>query len=271
MKLAYLISLAMVLLAGSFAAGQAGTNYTALLAQAENEIKEMSDAGFGVAFVSDALLDARKAFNATVYSIVTEKAGLISDRKLQAYNISDSITALALGIEDVRSYGLNTSDVEEVLGKSRTAFQQERYEEAEKLIKQGYAELTSVRAEATIVQIRIKAARENLISFVKDNQNTIIAGVFIAALTSFVVFARITEMRTKNRIKNLAIEKTVLKGLMKKAQYDHFQKRTLTREGYGIKMEKYRERVLEIKRLIPVLRSRLKKRLPPKHKAKAGQ
>lgn len=275
MKLIYVTFTIAILLIGSPAIGQGVTeNQTAyLLSQAEKDINEMSDAGFGVVFVNDALLDAKKAFNATLYSIVTEKTRLISERKIQAYNISDSLTALNLGVEELKEYDLNTSEIRGLLNKSRIAFHQERYEEAEGFIKQGYTKLTNIRAEATLVQVRIRAVRENMISFLRDNQTNIIIGGIVVAVIAYFVLSNIMVIRIKNRLRDMKAEKLVLKNLMKKAQYEHFQKGTLTKESYEIKMGKYRERMREIKELIPVLKSRIGKKRSDKtkYKAKAKQ
>ncbi|MBI4167435.1 MAG: hypothetical protein HY515_00615 [Candidatus Aenigmarchaeota archaeon] len=262
MKLTFPMFMAAILLISSTASGQIAENKTDyMLSQAEKDISEMSDSGFGVVFVTDALLDARKAFNATLYSIVAEKTSLISERKIQAYNISDSLSALNFGIQELEGYGLNTSEIKEFLNRGKIAFQQERYEEAEGLIKQGYTKLTDTRAEATLIQVRIKAVRENMVSLLKDNQTNITVGSVVAAVVAYVTLSRIVVTRTKNRIKDLKAEKSVLKNLMKKAQYEHFQKGILTKESYEIKMNKYKERVREIKELMPVLKYRIRKQV----------
>lgn len=274
-KSAFLTFMVAILLVSSQAIGQdtAKNQAAYMLLQAEKEMSEMSDSGFGVVFVNDALLDAKKAFNATLYSIVVEKTRLISERKIQAYNISDSMSALNFGVEELEEYDLNTSEIRKLLNRSKIAFQQERYEEAEGLIKQGYTELTNIRAEAALVQVRIRAVRDNLISFVSDNQTSIIAGGIFAAAVAYFVLSKIVVIRTKNRLRDMTTEKLVLKNLMKKAQYEHFQKGILTREGYEIKMNKYKERMQEIKELMLVLKSRIGKNglSKTKYKTKAKQ
>lgn len=261
MRLIYMTFMVAILLMGTLVNGQNTIEAQAnqAIAQAEKDMKEMLDHGFGIAFVNDTLLEAKKALNATNYSLVIEKTQLISERKLQAYNISDSLRALQIGVEELEKIGLNASKVKGLLNKSTVTFQEERYEEVEELIKETYAELTDIRAEATIVQVRVKAARENVISFVRDNWSSILIGGGGVFAIVYVVFNRIMVMRTRNEINDLEIEKEVLAKLMKKAQSDHFQKRTLTRESYEIKMNKYKERMIEIKELLPVLRSKVKK------------
>ncbi|MBI2085680.1 MAG: hypothetical protein HYT71_04165 [Candidatus Aenigmarchaeota archaeon] len=260
MKPTYLAILALFLLTAGYANAQNAKENQAAIMQAEKDINEMYNSGFGVVFVSDALLDAKKAFNATIYSVVFEKTSLISERKLRAYNISDSIGALKFGIEELETYNLNTSRARELLNKSAAAFRNERYDEAENLVKQGYTELTSMRAEATLVQVRIKAVRENIISFLVDNKTNITMGAIVLVAAVYLTLGKISAKRIKNRIKDLETEKIVLKNLMKKAQYEHFQKGTLPKESYGIKMGKYKERMLEIKELVPVLKARLGKK-----------
>ncbi len=262
--------MAAILLIIGQASGQGTAENRAdyMLSQAAKDIIEMSDSGFGIVFVNDALLDARKAFNATLYSTVAEKTSLISERKIQAYNISDSLSALNFGVEELEGYGLNTSEIRSLLNRSKIAFQQERYEEADQLIRQAYTKLTDVRAEATLVQVRIRVLRENLISFVGDNQTNITVGGFAVAVIAYVISSRIMAARTKTRIRGLKAEKSVLKSLMKKAQYEHFQAGTLGKESYEIKMNKYEERAREIKELVSVLKSRIGKKRFSKTKRK---
>jgi len=262
MKLAYLIFTVTILLMVSLAISQNATSTEAVqaIAQAEKDMKEMQDAGFGIVFINDTLLEARNALNKTDYELVIEKTRLISERKLQAYNISDSLRALELGIKELEALNLNISKVRELLNKSMTTFQEERYEEAEELIEEAYAELNSKRAEATIVQVRIRAVRENIISFVRENWLHLIIGIASSSAIGYIIYNRIMIIRTKNQIKDLGIEQEVLKNLMKRAQSDYFQKRTLTRGSYEIKIKKYKERMLETKELLPVLKARVEKK-----------
>lgn len=251
-----------ILIISNIAFGQDVTETEAIQAivQAEKDIQEMVDAGFGIVFVNDTLLEARKALNASNYSLVVEKTRMVSERKVQAYNISDSLRALELGIVELEKLDLNTSNVRELLDKSITAFKEERYEETEELIAEAYSELSNIRAEATIVQVRIRATRENIISFVQDNWLYLFIGIAFASAIGYIIYNRIEIIKIRNKIKDLEIEQEVLKNLIKKAQLEHFQKRTLSRESYEIKIKKYRERMLEIKELLPVLKARVGKK-----------
>ncbi len=260
MKRIYIVFLIAILLNTSIVNAESKLEALQAIDKTEDDIKEMSDAGFGTSFVNDTLTEAKKALNASNYNLVLEKTQLISQRKSQAYNITDSIRALQLGMEDVENLGLNVTKSRELFNKTLVAFQNERYEESESLINQAYIELGNARAEATLVKTMIRATRENIISFVKENWSRMIIGGIALSVVGYIIFNRIMSIRTKNKIKSLEIENEVLTGLMKKAQSDLFQKKKISRETYEIKMKKYKERMLEIKETLPVLKARIEKK-----------
>ncbi len=65
---------------------------------------------------------------------------------------------------------------------------------------------------------------------------------------------------TKNKLEKMKIEKKAIVDLIKKAQADRFKKATLPASIYNIRMEKYNQRLNEIKQTLPVLRAMLKKK-----------
>lgn len=230
------------------------------VANAEKDMAEMVSSGLGTAFVNDTILEAKTALNKSDYASAFKNAELVSQRKSQAYNISDSLRALEFGMDELESAGLNSTGARELFNQSVAAFANERYGEAERLVSQAYAELADVRAEATLVNIMINSARENIVFFVKENASNILVSVAVLLMAGYACFGKLNVVRIRNKIRDLEIEKTVLKDLMKRAQSDHFEKRTMTRETYEIRMKKYKERMVEIKETMPVLKARAGKK-----------
>ncbi len=262
-----LFTVLVLLAACGFALAQQNVTRTQAedsVANAEKDMGEMMKSGFGTAFVNDTLLEAKLALGKSDYASAFKNAELVSQRKSQAYNISDSLRALELGMDELESAGLNSTGAREIFNKSVGAFASERYEETEKLISQAYAELADVRAEATLVNIMINSAKENVVSFIKENVSNILVSVVVLFMAGYACFEKLNGARIKNKIRDLEIEKTVLKDLMKKAQSDHFEKRTMTRETYEIRMRKYKERIAEIRETLPVLKARAGSKKMPK-------
>ncbi len=248
--------LVLLLAAGLASAQQNATHARDSLANAEKDIEDMLKSGFGTAFVNDTLIEARNAFNKSDYALTLGKAGLISQRKSQAYNISDSIRAAWLGIEDLESAGLNSTIAVEFLNESAYAFNNERYEESERLVSRAYSEIANAKAEATLVGVMLRSAGDNLISSVKTNAAAIILALAAMIPVAYFALNRAAMIRAKNTAREMEIEMKVLVGLMKRAQSDHFEKGTMTRDTYEIRIKKFKERVIEIKRMLPVLRAR---------------
>lgn len=264
---------------------------------AEEDVKEMAEAGFGTAYVGDALNEAKRAFegvNLTAllkeaeeindtqkreyvtellltarrtiegekveanYTLVVEKAREISVRKQKAYEISDSLRALELRIKDVDVKGLNTTKAKEFYVLAAAAFENENYDEAVELAFQGNKDLSNVEAEATLLRARYDAARGNIISYMEQNARKILLILGIFSLLGFVFYNRLTAAMTRRKLQDMELERGVLTELMKKAQIERFEKGSLPKRAYEVRMGKYRERMLEINRTIPVLRAKLK-------------
>ncbi len=260
MKLKIIFPAMMILLlaAGFASAQQNATLAKDSLAAAEKDIADMIKSGFGTAFVNDTLFDANNALNKSDYELAIKKAELISQRKSRAYNISDSTRAAWLGIEDIESSGLNATKAREFLNKSLYAFNNDRYEESESLINRAYSEIANAKAEATLVNVMLKSAEDNLISSVKANAAAILI-MFVAMIpAAYFILNRVAMARAKNKAAELEIEMKVLADLMKQAQSDHFERGTMTKNTYDIRMNKFKERANEIKRILPVLKNRAK-------------
>lgn len=266
--------------------------------QAEKDMEEMQEMGFGIAYVNDTLIEAKKAFEGVDYAklleeaeeindterreyvrkllltaqealggkkagvnypLVLEKTNEIAERKQRAYNISDSLRALELRIEEIKERGLNTAKAEELYSAAAKAFQNENYGEAEELIFQGNGELGDIEAEATLLKARYSAARANIISYFKRNWQGILITLAMLLVVGAICYNRITVIITRRKLRDMKLEKEVLMELMKKAQVERFREGAMSRETYDIKMGKYKERMLEINRVIPVLQAKLRK------------
>lgn len=239
---------------------QSASDASNAILQAELDIQELVEAGFNVVYFNDTLIAAKEAFKAKDYALVLLKTKEIADRKIRAYNISDSLRALELRILEVKSKKLNTSEAENIYNKAIQAFKNETYDNAENFIFQANKKLSDVEAEATTLAAMVNAARENIFTYIKENWQSIMIIIIIGLIASFISYNKIMIIRTKHKIKDLRLEKKVLINLMKKAQIDHYQKGIIPAETYRIKMAKYRERMIEIKEMMPVLKARLGKK-----------
>jgi hypothetical protein len=271
------------------------------ISQAKLDIAEMKENNFKTTYSQDLLAEANSALDRADYAellrtgnftntLVREAkvalegldyagfsyAGVliyteqISERKKQAYVISDSLSILEPKLGEYIELGVDTSEAETLLESTKTAFNEERYEDAEELIDQTNSELDAKRAEMTSVKALTQASK----SFVERNWWQItITGILLIIFGS-TIYTKYHILKTKKKVKHLKIERTTLNELMKKAQRERFESGTLSSSEYKIRMNKYKDKIMEIKRTLPVLNSILHKKKtkvkPSKAKALRG-
>lgn len=278
------------------------TQETALNAilQAESDIQEMQEAGFGIVWFNDTLIDAKKYFEGEDYTALLEEIGkisdaerrekaksllleaqekigvevdykkvlektkLISERKEKAYEIKDIIRASELRLQEFKQQGLDTTEAEEILSNAVNEFKNERFENIENIINTVDTKLIELSAETTIVRTIYRAGRENITSFVKEYYVPLLLLFGSLIAIAILLYNRIKIAILRHRIRDMKVEKDVLEDLMKKAQTDYFAKGDITKQTFGIKTEKYKERLAEIKQKLPVSEALLEKRLKSK-------
>ena len=259
--------------------------------QAEKDMEEMIGAGFNVQWVNDTLIEAKKYFKGnytallkeikelnktetekikellikaqesleTNYSLVLEKTELISKRKEKAYELHDSIKASELRINELNNSGLLTDEISDLFNSLKNEFKNERYEESEQFLENLNNKIAEGSAEAVLLTTIYKAGKDNFVNFIKENYTLIIIILIIIIIISLLFYNRIMIRILKKKIQDNKIEKEILEELMKKNQMDYFSKGMISKDTYGIKADKYKERLEEIKRTIPVLEDKLDK------------
>ncbi|MBN4049208.1 hypothetical protein JYT91_01180, partial [archaeon AH-315-M20] len=256
------------------------TQETALNAilQAEKDMQEMQEEGFGIVWVNDTLIAAKKYIEGENYTAllkeiekindterrekakellltaqekigvqvdykkVLEKTKAINDRKERAYEINDLIRASELRIQEFKQQNLDTSEVEVVFSNAVDEFKNERYEDAEDLLNTIYGKLIELSAETTLVRTIYRAGKENIVVFIKEHYKALLLIIVLLLIIAILIYNRVMIKILRHRIKDMGVEKDVLEDLMKKAQTDYFAKSNITKQTFEIKTSKYKER-----------------------------
>ncbi len=252
--------------------------------QAEKDIQEMAGAGFSTDSVSDILAqaglaleradfaeiirsnatgklaeDARKAleglnYQGFTYEAVLENTQEIASRKKQAYALSDSLRAAEIRIGDYKNQRIDVTDAEGILEDAKTAFEKERYDEVEILLLKVRSELDEKRAEVSTLNTIVESGR----SYFEKNWINFAVATVVVVFVAWLVWKFYRTKRIRVKLERLKTEQKVLIKLMKKAQVERFETAEISESVYEIRMEKYNERLEEIKARIPVLESMLK-------------
>ena len=278
------------------------TQETALnsILQAESDMQEMQEEGFGVSWVNDTLIEAKKYFEGKNYTAllqdiekindterkekakallltaqktigvevdykkVIELTKAINERKKKAYEIYDLIRASGLRIQEFKQQGLDISEVESTLANAVNEFKNERYQDAENLLNSIDKKLIELSAQTTLVKTIYRAGKENIAVFIKEHYKELLLLLGSLLVIAILLYNHIKIAVLRRRIRDMKVEKDVLGDLMKKAQMDYFAKGDITKQTFQIKMSKYKEKLAEINQKLPVAETLLEKRLKSK-------
>lgn len=276
--------------------------YNALLS-AEQDIREMETSGLGVQYVKDVYAEAKDSFesrNITLYmaralalnstdpqlgssiysllqetvknkgggnfTLVVEKAGVISQRKEQAYEILDMLDSLQFDLQDFTKLNpqANTSMLYLKFEMAKQEFADERYSSAEQLINETYSGIDELIVESSRMNVLLRSSERGIKNFVMRHKAGVAVSIAVFAVLILIAVNEFLIMSYRRKKRSLRIEDDVLVILIKKVQRDYYQYKTLAKNLFNIKIKKYRERSLRIKETMPVvehnLRSRIRKR-----------
>jgi len=265
--------------------------------QAERIMRELQDAGFGVFWINDTLLEAKKYFKGKNYNtllnqielindterreeaktllieaqktigvsidykLVLEKTKAIHERKEWTYEIKDLIRASELRIQEFNKQDLDTIELEDILLNANIEYENERFENSEDLLYTLDSKLIELSAQTTLGRTIYRASKENVANFIKDHYIMILLILGLLFILAILIYNKIRIIILKHKIKEMKIEKGVLDDLIIKSQSDYFAKGDITKQTFDIKMSNFKERLSMIKQNLPVTESQLENRL----------
>ena len=183
------------------------------------------------------------------YGDVAEYYKDLKSRYDRTYEISDSIYALEKRMSDYPEF----SNASEHLESAKSAFAQEKYDEAEKSVQVGNADLDENMARAS--NLNLLASRGY--GFFEDRKYEIVSVFILSCLAGVFFWSFLRKRKLEAKIRLMKSERKVLQSLMRDVQVRRFEKKSMSRSSYDIRVRKYRERLSEIGRTLPVLESKV--------------
>jgi len=253
---------------------------------ATKDIQLMRETNFSTNYVEDLLELAKKAYERAEFADIlkhnatgelAEKAreylsGLdwqgfsyddvivytnnISYTKEKAFYLFDRINAIEREISYYESLGFNVSKAYSLLEKAKRDFYDERYDDVEKDLEDLKLALEEEERKQSLIYI----SRESTKNFFVRNWKGILVLVGFLIVLGIVLHSIISKILVKKKIKKLESEKQALKELIKKTQTERFKLGKIPEAVYKIRINKYKEKLAEIERTLPVLKNMLKKK-----------
>ena len=237
---------------------------------------------FSTTFVNDTLIEAKKIFeqaryadilrgivNATPkerieavqalkivnwkdihYSNVIEYTNRINERLPIAFSIYDSLSVVEKNINDNRI----SDKTKQLLEKAKTAFYEDRYDEAKALIDELKAQIEKDKAENS----GVSGLRKNALNFFQKYWIFVLIAIVVLSILVYSFYKRIEIKLLETKIKKMKAEKIVLSRLIIDNQTERFKENKISGLVYNIRAKKYKDKMQEIEQELPVLESRLK-------------
>jgi len=245
--------------------GVAATEEDALQAISDSEeiIQEMKEYNLSTVYVNDLLTEARRALEKKNYAGVLNYAEQIKERKEKAFEIYDTFSITKMSLEKYEGRGIDMNESRSLFEMAKTAFYEDRYEEAENLLQETRSSIDSIVSEFSIV----KNLRKSALSFIQRDWYYILAVLLVSATVIYFGYKKAESNSTRRKIRRMKAEKIALNGLMKKAQIERFKENKISALTYNLRIKKYREKLAEIDEDLPVLEKNLKRNQKSQRKA----
>ncbi len=220
---------------------------------AELYIKEMQGLGYGITRANDTLNEAKLLFSQENYLGAETVARYVEGLKETAINADRMIDEVELKIYESEKKGLDVSPARELFENALDAFDVERFEDAEMLLKKASDKLDEIESLAIMERTIKESEKESVIYILQEYWYILVisaAGFFIA----IIILYKVTESgRLKKRLVLLKKEKNAIENLIRKIQEEYFEKGIMPKNEYEIKMNRYKKRMNKIKKDISVL------------------
>ncbi|HLC87044.1 MAG TPA: hypothetical protein VJH65_02075 [Candidatus Nanoarchaeia archaeon] len=187
------------------------------------------------------------------YSNVLFYTNEIKNRKERAFVIYDNLISLGLRFERLEKKGLDLADCRNLLDSATVSFHEDRYDESEGFL---------INAEKCLEEKNLELARlgafaKGTKTFIRDNWAYFLLFLIFISAIGFFSARKISKKLIERKIKKLKLEQSVLINLIKEAQYKRFKTKEIPEIIYNIRMNKYNNRIDEIKSILPVLEPKL--------------
>ena len=235
----------------------------------KEDIAELEDLGLGIVRMGDILGEAEQSYEAQKalednqgipnFKFVKENINIIEGIKDEAIEVSDEFAALTFYMDSLDE-SLNLSEAEVLLLQAKEEFSKERYTDTFLLIEQTYDKISYIESMSTTSAVIYTAATQTVTNFLKKYWQTILITLAIIVLLIIILHKRISIYKIKLKIRKLELEKKVLNELIADSQFKYFEEKTIPKETFNVRTNKFKELIRDINRRIPMLKEEIEKK-----------
>ncbi len=194
------------------------------------------------------------------YSVVIESTNNIKEAQKQVFLILDSLSAITSRIDNEKKLGTDTSNSDNILQQARDSFNAERYNESLSLIANANSELDRSAGE----KARLSILKYYSINFFQSYWYYLLGAFILIFIIFLFLRGKIKKYNLIKKITHMKAEQQVLTNLVMQTQRERYKENKISSLVYNIRINKYHERMNEIKESLPVLEANLYGK-KPKH------
>lgn len=244
------------------------TNVSAKIEEVSNLTNQMIERGIPIQRINESLQEAKQIYFGQLalelsskkhdYSIVLERTSdMISIIKV-AFKAFDEFKVFNETYYEA-SKEIDLSEMQEDYLKIVRSFNEERFEDTLVLIDTGYAKLSETQSKQTNLNLFYSITSRTIKNFLINNWLKLLI-IFSIILTLLMIFRKVIARYIVHlKLNELTHRKNVLIELIKKLQYDYFEKNTISEEEYRMKLNKFTEMLRDIAREVPLLKEEVMK------------
>jgi len=270
MKKEILVVFLVLVFATSFASAMSNESIQAkeLLDEAGQSLSGMEKRNISIVRVDELFQEALQLYEAQViyerahkdarYSQVIDNSEEIIKIRNDAFRAQDE---LKIFLEAYDSYveKINLSEMDEEYNNIISSFEDELFENTIELIAEGYERLSEVQSSQTTLRLFYSTTSRTLKSFLEEHWLKLVIGFLVIIIAIVILWTTIQRLRIRHKLKELTIRKETIKKLIKKLQYNYFERKSVSALEYKIKLNKFTELIRDIDRQVPLLKEEMLK------------
>jgi len=186
------------------------------------------------------------------YDDVLEYTKEVAARKEKAAYINDKI-----GVEKIIAAESKASPAAiAILERAETEFRADRLAEAEALLAEFRSAVEKELAQASVISGIAKSSK----NFFQRYWKQILVAAIAFIIIGYGAYKLFEKRILRRKYKKMKAEEESLLNLMKKAQTERYKDNKISNFVYNIRIKKYEGRMQEIKRELPAIEAKLKKK-----------
>lgn len=234
----------------------------------EKCIGEMQDRGINLSRVNESLQQAIQFYIAEItlerkgvktdYNLANDPAKEVCRIKGTAFQAQDELTLFLEKWNSVQER-FNISSIKKDYDKIISSFNEERFEETITLIDQGYNTITEFESSQTSINLFYETTTRTIKDFFVNNWEILSISTVVSVILLLLFWKTIRRKAIEKKLEDLSLRKYSIEKLLKKAQGDYFNKKTMSETEYRVKVKTFGEMMMEINKKIPEMHEELAK------------